>query len=278
MTAFDSVSFGANEYGIHRATPSKVLHSLQKGLYLYALEGFYSQMGGQTILYFLESLVRRVSADCVHQSDRNMPRLKFSNGIQSCANLKAHKTTGVLLLIVISLHCTIGWDKTSTTSASENSFVRSRFCNVQHVLAYRDLFETLLCMEQWIKLPSVRKADVTRTGAVATKSESPAKTAIRIAMKKFVKTVNRTKGMGMKLTKVHSVLHVPDDVAMFGSGKNWDSGPSESNHKENVKRKASLTSLCKESLEDQVATVVAHQSRILVTRIFFELARIHEYT
>jgi hypothetical protein len=76
--------------------------------------------------------------------------------------------------------------------------------------------------------------------------------------------------MGMKLTKVHSVLHVPDDVAMFGSGKNWDSGPSESNHKENVKRKAALTSLCKETLEDQVATrfeeslVISHAKGILM--------------
>jgi hypothetical protein len=197
-----------------------------------------------------------------------MPRLKFSNGIQSYANLQAHETTGVLLLIVISLHCTIGWDKTSTTSATKNSFVRSQFCNVQHVLAYRDLFETLLCMEQWIKLPSIRKADVTRTG-VGTKSESPAKTAIQIAMQKFVKTVNCTKGMGMKLTKAHSVLHVPDDVAMFESGKNWDSGPLESNHKENVKRKASLTSLCKDSLKDQVAIrfeellVLSHAKGIL---------------
>ena len=58
----------------------------------------------------------------------------------------------------------------------------------------------------------------------------------------------------MKLTKVHSLLHVPDDVAMFGSGKNWDSGPSKSNHKENVKRKAALTNFCKDTLEDQVAT------------------------
>ena len=88
-------------------------------------------------------------------------------------------------------------------------------------------------------------------------------------MKKFVKTVNRSKGMGMKLTKVHSVLHVPDDVVMYGSGKNWDSGPSELNHKENVKRKASLTSLCKETLEDQVATrfeeslVLSHAKGIL---------------
>jgi hypothetical protein len=56
---------------------------------------------------------------------------------------------------------------------------------------------------------------------------------------------------------------------MFGSGKNWDSGPSESNHKENVKRKASLTSLCKETLEDHVATcfeeslVLSHAKGIL---------------
>jgi hypothetical protein len=130
--AFNNPCFGANLHGIHRVTPSKVLHSLQKGLYLYALEGFYSQMGGQTILYFLKSLVRRVSADCVHQSDRNMPCLKFLNGIQSYANLQAHETTGVILLIVISLHCTIDWDKTSTTSATDNSFVHSQFCNVQY--------------------------------------------------------------------------------------------------------------------------------------------------
>ena len=250
--AFDSVSFGANEYGIHRATPSEVLHSLQKGLYLYALDGFYSKMGGQSIIDFLECLVQRVSADCVHQSDRNMPRLKFANGIQSYANLQAHETTGVLLLIVISLHCKIGWDKNSRSSTTNNSFVRSRHCNVRHVQDYLDLFEMLLCMEQWIKLPSVRKADVTPTGGPM--SESRAKAALRIAVKKFVNTVNRSKGMGMKLTKVHSLLHVPDDVAMFGSGKNWDSGPSESNHKENVKRKAALTNLCKDTLEDQVAT------------------------
>ena len=250
--AFDNVCFGANEYGINRATPTEVLHSIQKGWYLYALDGFYSKIGGQAIRDFLDHLVTRVSADCAHQSDRNMPRLKFANGILSYANLQAHETTGVLLLIVISLHCNIGWDKNSATSMTKNSFIRSRNCNVHHVKQYRDLFETLLCMEQWLKLPSVRKADVTSSGGIHL--ESRAKTALQIAVKKFVKMVNRSTGMGMKLTKMHSVLHVPDDVAMFGSGKNWDSGPSESNHKENVKRKAALTSLCKDSLEDQVAT------------------------
>jgi hypothetical protein len=251
--AFDNVCFGANEYGIHRATPSEVLHSLQKGWYQYAFEGFFSKIGGPAIIDFLELLVARVSADCVHQSDRNMPRLKFANGIQSFANLQAHETTGVLLLLVISLHCQIGWDANSTSPVTKNSFARSHHCNVRLVKDYRDLFETLLCMEQWIKLPSVRKADVTPTvGSINV--DSCAKSALRIAVQKFVDTLNRSDGCGMKLIKVHSVLHVPNDVAMFGSGKNWDSGPSESNHKENVKRKAALTNLCKDTLEDQVAS------------------------
>jgi hypothetical protein len=266
--AFDNVSFGANEFGIHHATPTEVLHSIQKGWYLYALEGFYQGIGGQSIIDFLETLVTRVSADCAHQSDRNMPRLKFSNGIQSYANLQAHETMGVLLLIVIALHCKIGWDNNSTDASTKNSFACSPHSNVGVIKEYRHLFELLLCMEQWLKLPIVRKEAVTPVGGHG--SDSPAKSALRIAVKKFIDMVDRKDGMGMKLTKTHSLLHVPDDVLMFGSGKNWDSGPSESNHKENVKRKAKLTSQCKDSLEDQVAThfeeslVIEHAKGILM--------------
>jgi hypothetical protein len=252
--AFDKVCFGANEYGIHRATPTEVLHSIQKGWYLYALEGFYKVVKGKT-LEFLEQLVERVSMDCDHQSDRSMPRLKFPNGISSYANLQAHETTGVLLLIVIALHCEIGWDTNKHAVATKHSFARNtQHCDTKVVKKYRELFETLLCMEQWLKLPLVKKAQVRRTpGETGLATESPAKQALRGAVKLFVDTVDCKEGNGMKLTKTHSVLHVPDDVAMFGSGKNWDSGPSESNHKENVKKKAALTSLCKHSLEDQVA-------------------------
>jgi hypothetical protein len=109
-------------------------------------------------------------------ANRNMPHFKFANGIQSYANLQAHETTGVLLLIVIALHCKIGWDNNSTSSMTNNSFIRSHHCNVCIVKEYRDLFEMLLCMEQWLKLPSVRKADVTPNGA--TLADSPAKAAL----------------------------------------------------------------------------------------------------
>ena len=51
--AFGNVCFGANMFGIHHATPSEVLHTILKGWYPYALEGFFSKMGGQSILDFL---------------------------------------------------------------------------------------------------------------------------------------------------------------------------------------------------------------------------------
>jgi hypothetical protein len=71
--AFDQLDFGAgNAYGINRATMSENLHTVQKGWYLYSLKAFF---GGLTasMKAFLESLVERISFQCAHQSDRNLP-------------------------------------------------------------------------------------------------------------------------------------------------------------------------------------------------------------
>jgi hypothetical protein len=83
---FDNVCFGANEYyGINRATPTEVLHSIEKVWYLYALECFYSKIA-PAVHDFLNGLATHVSGDSAHQSNCNMPRLKFANGILSFAN------------------------------------------------------------------------------------------------------------------------------------------------------------------------------------------------
>jgi hypothetical protein len=53
-------------------------------------------------------------------------------------------------------------------------------------------------MEQWIKLPSVWKADVTPTvGSINV--DSCAKSALLIAVQRFVNTLNHSDGCGMKL-------------------------------------------------------------------------------
>ena len=91
-------------------------------------------------------------------------------------------------------------------------------------------------------------------------------------MQKFINTVDCKEGNEIKLTKIHSFLHMPADVLWFGSGKNWDAGTPESNHKKNVKRKDKLTNLCKETLDDWVARrfveslVIKHVKSIITDR------------
>jgi hypothetical protein len=237
------------------ATMSENLHTIQKGWYLYSLKAFF---GGLTdsVKGFLEFLVQRISFECRHQSDRNVPRLKFANGIINYKNLHAHETTGVILLIVIALHSHIGWDTKQTSDATKHSFARSKHSDRDHLERFRHLFETLLCMEAWLKQPVVNKSDV--SSPARSSSLPPAKYAMQVVINLIVDTVDRTEGLGMKLTKVHSVLHTPDDICTFGSAKNWDTGPFESGHIDHCKKTAKLTQLRKDSLEVQTARQLVH--------------------
>jgi hypothetical protein len=182
--------------------------------------------------------------------------LKFANGITKYKNLQAHETTGVLLLIVIALHSHIAWDAEQTSAATVHSFARSKYANRSHLESFRHLFETLLCMEAWFKQPVVEKSAV--HPPAQSHSVSRAKYAMQVAINLLVDTVDRTEGSGMKLTKVHCVLHAPDDIFTFGSAKNWDTGPLESGHIDHCKKTAKLTQLRKESLEQQTARQTVH--------------------
>jgi hypothetical protein len=259
QNAFDKLDFGAgNPYGINRATMSENLHTIQKGWYLYALKAFFGRIT-PSMKAFLESLVERISFQCAHQSDRNVPRLKFANGIIKYKHLHAHETPGVILLIVIALHSHISWDTQQTSAATAHSFGRSQYANRSHLESFRHLFETLLCMEAWLKQPVVQKLSVNPPARSREKAlVSPAKYAMQVAINLFVDTVDRTEGSGMKLTKVHCVLHAPDDISTFGSAKNWDTGPCESGHIDHCKKTAKLTQLRKDSLEQQTARQTVH--------------------
>jgi hypothetical protein len=153
--AFSQVWFGAgNPHGIHRATPSEVLHMIQKGWHDYSLEGFFGILTDGPIR-FVERLAKRLSEQLLHQSDRDLPRTQFPYGISTISQLQAHEAAGVLLLLVLSLHCHLGWDKHQPHE--KHSFVKSRHVNEKKVREYRTLFETLLCMEAWYKLKQVPK-------------------------------------------------------------------------------------------------------------------------
>jgi hypothetical protein len=119
-------------------------------------------------------------------------------------------------------------------------------------------------MEVWLKQAVVEKSDVcpppaqSRAKHGESSSVSRAKYAMQVAINLFVDIVDRREGSGMKLTKVHCVLHAPDDISTFGSAKNWDTGPCESGHIDHCKKTAKLTQLRKDSLEFQTAQQTVH--------------------
>jgi len=62
------------------------------------------------------------------------------------------------------------------------------------------------------------------------------------------KVAQRQKGMGLKLTKFHAILHIADDILNFGVPLEVDTGSNESGHKP-TKTAAKLTQKQRETFE-----------------------------
>jgi hypothetical protein len=103
---------------------SEVLHGIQKGWYVYLPSELYVLLEGRT-MDFLDALAKRISQQCQHQSDHDLPRLSFPNGIMSYKLLHAHEMSGLLLVITFCLYSYLGWDNNHMGDITRNSFVHN---------------------------------------------------------------------------------------------------------------------------------------------------------
>jgi hypothetical protein len=90
---------------VHGACPIEMLHALLLGIFKYVHDMFFEQIGGSSQLSTgincsLTSLYRELLS---RHSDRDMPHLKFSNGIQE-RKLMANEYPGMLLLLAITMN------------------------------------------------------------------------------------------------------------------------------------------------------------------------------
>jgi len=79
------------------------------------------------------------------QSDRNLPRTKFSQGITTDAKLRGHEESGALLVILLMLSLT----RTSL------HIINKQTLNEERAAAYIHLIESMLMMEQWTKQTTI---------------------------------------------------------------------------------------------------------------------------
>ena len=233
--AFHGLQFGLhNNRGIHGACPWELLHAILLGIFKYARDCFFAQMGPTSVTAEeINSLAKMIGALFSCQSDRTMPRTKFAKGILK-GKLMAKEYTGVLLVMAAILRSQAGVDL----------LCRARKKNFHKSWQRQDwllLVETLLQWEAYLSQDRMQKKHVHRL-----------KKKHRFLMFLIKKVGNRTKGMGFKVMKFHAIIHLAYDILMFGVPMVVDTGSNESHHK-TTKVAAKLTQKDIKTFEKQTS-------------------------
>ena len=233
--AFHGLRFGLqNNRGIHGACPWELLHAILLGIFKYARDCFIAQVGPDSAAAAeINSLSKLIGSLFTRQSDRDKPRTNFAKGIQK-GKLMAKEYTGVLLVMAAILRCKSGQD----------ILKKARKKNFREDWLIKDwtlLVETLLQWEAHLCLAEMDKKHVTRL-----------EKKNRFIMFLLKKVGHRTKGMGFKVMKFHAIIHLVEDIIMFGVPMNVDTGSNESHHK-TTKVAAKLTQKDIKTFEKQTS-------------------------
>ena len=233
VNAFHKLQFGRhNERGIHGACPSEMLHAILLGLFLYTRTVFFEQIGPSSkAAKAVNALAKLYGKLFQHQSDRDMPRTKFCKGIQA-GKLMAKQHRGVLLMIAAILRSTRGRQVLAQKAC---------FNTPEKIRDWVLLVETLLEWEHWLCSEELDRSVVVRM-----------KGKNKFIMRLLKRIADRTKGMGWNIVKFHNILHIWEDILMFGVPLEYDTGSAESGHKA-TKTAAKTTQRNQETFDLQTA-------------------------
>ena len=201
----------ANDRGIHRACPSEKLHAILLGLFKYIRSIFFKFCGESSKLADeINGLARLYGSLFRRQSDRDLPNTNFAKGILK-GKLMATEYRGVLLVMAAVLRSTEGRRMLAT---------RKRFGLQNGLDDWTLLVELMLEWESYLSLESMQKKHVKRLGRKH-----------KYLMYIIRNVAKRTTGMGLKLMKFHAVLHMIQDMLLYGTPSEFDTGSNESHHK-----------------------------------------------
>jgi hypothetical protein len=96
------IDFGGALHGVHAATPSEPLHQIDIGIFKYEIKELFLAIGSKDCKLWsvIDEWVRRIGRYLLHQSDRELPRTYFPNGVSAGTKLAGHKHIGVLVLVL----------------------------------------------------------------------------------------------------------------------------------------------------------------------------------
>ena len=229
--ALCEVRFGMhNNQGVHGACPMEMLHALLLGIFKYVRDCFFQQIGPTSKLADeVNSLAQQCGQYLSRQSDRNLPKTRFSKGTRK-GKLMAKEYPGILLCMLTVLHSNKGKGLLSR---------KEHFKDKAIIQDWKLLIETLLQWEMWLKSNKMKISDAIKAQAKH-----------RVIMHLIKKIGKRVEGMGLKIIKFHGITHLADDTLNFGVPMEVDTGSNERGHKA-TKKAAKLTQKIAENFDEQ---------------------------
>ncbi len=275
--AFKEVWFGANKYGILKATPHDMMHAFCHGVVVYVVRILIAPLTPAE-KHRLDAMIEGVLVP-LHSSQKNKyPRCNFSKGITNLTLLTAAEWIGVvfaLSLITISKEGTNLWldvkQRTAPVGIVETQrgkrltyHVENKTCGLEEELPsgviceptdILYLLEMLLSFHAWYK--NGHPFSISSQESVAEVED-----AIRIMLQSVKELTPRNHGNGWKLQKFHELLHLAKDIWYYGSPNNWDTSPGEHALINFAKRPAKRSHKKHSSFLDQVNSRL-HESAII---------------
>lgn len=235
LNAFHDVRFSmANDRSVHGACPTDMLHTVQLGIFKYALQTFFLYLGKTSDKSKrIDALAKVYCKEFGRTSDRSLPNTNFSKGIRGGGKMMAKEYRGVLLVMLALFRSTKGREIMEHRSA----YFKAESTKDDWIL----LIEILLEWEAYLNSERMYTRHVKR---LAQKH--------RYILYLFRKIAQRTEGMGLKLIKFHIILHLADDILQFGVPLEFDTGANEGHHKD-AKKAAKLTQKEAASFQYQTA-------------------------
>ena len=240
LNVFWHLRFGLhNKAGIHGGMPIDMLHTIMLGTYARSTECFFAQLGKKNnTSEAINDLSKEYGQILDRQSNRNMPKTKFSTGILH-GKIMGKEHEGVLLCLATVLQSSLGKE---ILAGHSGVFGKKTPGSEDLLTDWIRVLGVLLGWLQWLKSPVMQKIHI-----------EAARSRHRNLMYMIKTTLRRAKGMGMKIIKFHMILHICDDILNFGIPAALDTGTNESHHKLS-KTAALLTQKKEETFIKQTST------------------------
>ena len=194
-----------------------VSHWIQLVTYKYNREALFCQTGETSQLSNnLDALTQTFGILMERQSERNIPRTKYADGIRG-GRFQAHEMTGVMLLLVLTLRSRAGRNLLLLKArGAQKEFFQSE----QQVKNWIRMLETHLMFETWLGKEE-HEVDLLRR----------AETKVKELMSLTKHLGQRSKGMGYNLESFHTTVHMPKLAMELCAPVHWSTESNESHHK-----------------------------------------------